>query len=102
MKKSIIEVVHESAKGLYDAGLVDTVTMRELDSLCLPEIRKLKPQEIKKIRLHEKISQSVLAKYLNVSLSTVQHWETGEKKPSGAALKLLNIVADKGLAAVAD
>lgn len=100
MDKSILEVVHESAKGLYDAGLMDTMTMREFDAMCLPKVHKMKPKDIKKLRLREKMSQSVFAKFLNISSSTVKHWETGEKHPSGAALKLLNIVEKNGLVAI--
>ena len=33
-----------------------------------------------------------LARYLNTSESTVEKWETGAKRPSGMALKLLAIV----------
>jgi putative transcriptional regulator len=65
MKQSIIEVVHESAKGLYDAGLMDVETMHTFDALCLPAVRDFSPKEIKRIRLHEKLSQPVFAKYLN-------------------------------------
>ena len=97
----MIEVAHETVKGLHKAGLVDKVTMHEFDALCLPKIRTLKPKDIKKIRERESISQPILAKFLNVSPSSVKHWETGEKHPSGAALKLLNIVAEKGLRAIA-
>lgn len=100
MEKSILEVVHESANDLYEAGVIDAVTMREYDALCLPEVHKLSSHQIKRIRLREKISQPILAQYLNVSSSTVKHWETGEKHPSGASLKLLNIVAEKGLKAL--
>lgn len=96
MKKSISEVVHESAKDLYEAGLMKVETMRTFDALCLPPVRQLSPQEIKKIRLHEKLSQPVFAQYLNASPSTVKKWETGEKHPTGPTLKLLNLVADKG------
>jgi putative transcriptional regulator len=39
----------------------------------------------------------VFAAILNVSVSTVQKWETGEKKPGGASLKLLNLVRRKGI-----
>jgi len=39
----------------------------------------------------------VFARYLNTSESTVEKWETGAKKPSGAALKLLRIVQKHGL-----
>ncbi len=35
--------------------------------------------------------ESVFARYLNVSVKTVQSWEQGIGKPSGAALKLLTI-----------
>jgi putative transcriptional regulator len=35
-----------------------------------------------------------------MSVSTVQKWEIGEKKPSGPALKLLDLVQRKGLKAL--
>ena len=57
-------------------------------------------EEIKALRAREKISQPVLARVLNVSPSTVKHWEIGDKHPSGAALKLLNLIFKKGLAVV--
>jgi len=41
--------------------------------------------------------QAVFAVYLNISLSTIQKWERGQKKPSGASLKLLDLVDRKGL-----
>lgn len=100
MKNSILEVVHESAKDLYEAGLVDMKTMRKFDTMCLPPVRQLTPMEIKRIRLREKISQPVFAVYLNASPSTVKKWETGEKHPTGPALRLLNVIAEKGLQAI--
>ena len=100
MKKSILETVHESATDLHEINLVNTVTMREFDALCLPEIHEMKPKEIKKLRERVKVSQPVLAMCLNVSSSTVKHWERGEKHPSKPAMKLLNLVADKGLQAI--
>jgi putative transcriptional regulator len=97
MKKKLLEVAHEIANDLYDAGVINAVTMREYDAACIPLIRELTPREIKLIRLHEKVSQAVFAKYLNTSASTVRQWEQGEKHPRGTSLKLLNLVADKGL-----
>jgi len=35
------------------------------------------------------MSQAVFAAVLNTSVSTVQKWEIGEKRPSGPSLKLL-------------
>lgn len=55
---------------------------------------------LKKIRLREKVSQPIFAMYLNTSPSTVRQWEQGEKHPRGTSLKLLNMIADKGLAAL--
>jgi len=45
--------------------------------------------------------QSVFAAYLNISTSTVQKWEIGEKKPSGIALRFLNMIEKNGLAIIA-
>jgi putative transcriptional regulator len=46
------------------------------------------------------VSQAVFAAVLNTSLSTVQKWEVGDKKPSGPSLKMLNLIERKGLQAV--
>jgi putative transcriptional regulator len=97
MKKSILEVVHESAKGLFEIGLMDAKTMHSFDVKCLPTVKQFTPNQIKQIRLREKVSQPVFAEYLNASPSTIKKWETGEKHPTGPALKLLNLVAEKGL-----
>lgn len=53
-------------------------------------------KDIKKIREKGRYSQSIFAKVLNVSIKTVQSWESGERFPSHAALRLLEIV-DKGI-----
>jgi putative transcriptional regulator len=42
----------------------------------------------------------VLAAVINTSVSTVQKWEVGDKKPSGPSLKLLSLIERKGLNAV--
>lgn len=97
MDKSILEVVHESAKGLYDAGIIDVTTMHEFYTLCLPPIKELSAQEIKTLRLKEHVSQAVFARYLNTSSSTIRQWEQGEKRPRGTSMKLLNLIATKGL-----
>jgi len=94
---SPLEAVHEAATSLYNAGLMKGQTMREFDALCLPPVHDLSAHDIKHIRLREKVSQAVFAKYLNTSISTMKQWELGEKHPRGTSLKLLNLVNDKGL-----
>ncbi len=97
MNKSILDVIHSSAEDLHAAGVMDLATLREFDALCLPPIEKYTASQIKSIRTHIKVSQGVFAAYLNTSISTVQKWEQGTKKPNGPSLKLLNLVAKKGL-----
>ena len=100
MTDSILDAVHKTAKGLNKAGLVDEITMREFDALCLPPVKEYTARQIKRIRLKHKASQAVFAAYLNTSKSTVQKWEQGQKKPNGPSLKLLNLVERKGLEAL--
>jgi putative transcriptional regulator len=100
-KSRILEAVHETAMDMFEAGVMDQITMREFDILCLPKIEKLEPQKIKAIRETAQVSQAVFAAILNTSVSTVQKWEIGQKRPSGTALKLLHIVEKRGLDAIA-
>jgi putative transcriptional regulator len=95
--KTLLEILHNSAKSMHDLGVIDGKTMRNFDEACLHEIQHLSPNEIKAIRIENKISQSIFAKLLNASNSTVQKWETGEKEPRGISLKLLNIIKRNGV-----
>lgn len=100
MATKILDTVHETAKGLQKSGAMETKTMREFDALCLSPVKDLSATQIKRLRMRNKASQAVFAAYLNTSASTVQKWEQGQKKPSGASLKLLNLVEQKGLEAI--
>jgi putative transcriptional regulator len=102
MKKSkILEAVHETALGLHKADVIDQVTMREFNVLCMQAVEPLEPLQIKRIREASNVSQAVFAAYLNTSVSTIQKWEIGNKKPTGSALKLLHLVQKRGLEAIA-
>ena len=96
-KSPILEAVRKTAKGLHAAGVMDQVTLREFDRLCLPPVEPLSPSKIKKIRETSHVSQAVFAALLNISVSTVQKWEIGQKRPTGTALKLLHLVQKRGL-----
>jgi len=97
LRKELLETV----RGLYDLDAVDGKTMRDFESLRVESPKTYSAYEIKRLRLKEKASQAVFAAYLNTSVSTVQKWEIGEKKPSGPALKLLDLVERKGLKVLA-
>jgi putative transcriptional regulator len=100
-KSDAMAAIHEMMEDLHVGGVIDKQTMRRFDEACLTPIRPLQPAEIKAIREKEHVSQTVFANYLNVTSSLVSKWERGEKRPSGASLKLLSLVEKNGLAAVA-
>lgn len=93
----LLSAIHETAKGLHNAGVMKKETLREFDILCLPKPETYTPEKIKEIRNRYNVSQAVFAAYLNISASTIQKWEQGQKKPNGVSLKLLSIVDKKGL-----
>lgn len=79
------------------AGLISKRRMGEFEALCNLDVHEMRPQQIKALREQARVSQAVFAAVLNTSLSTVQKWEVGDKKPSGPSLKLLNLIERKGV-----
>jgi putative transcriptional regulator len=51
----------------------------------------IQAEEVTKVRLKNGLSQAVFAHMLNVSTKTVQSWEQGQRKPSQAALRLIQV-----------
>lgn len=96
----IIESLRGDLAALHEAGAISKVTMRNFDAICPPPVRAFSADDIRHLREELKFSQPVLARYLHTTASTVRKWERGETRPAGPALKLLNILADKGLQAV--
>ena len=99
-KSRILDEVHETALGLRSSGLISKRSMLKFDDLCDLEVKQISPKQIRQLREKENVSQAVFAAILNISVSTIQKWELGDKKPSGSSLKLLNILDRKGLQAV--
>lgn len=100
-RTDLLASVHETMEAMHEVGGIDKTTMRRFDALCLTAIEPIGPEDIKALRERERVSQAVLARHLNVTTGLVSQWERGEKKPGGAALKLLTLVRKRGLSAVA-
>ena len=100
-KSDALAAAHETALGLVEAGVMAKRTMRAFDEICLTPVEDMTPKDIRELRMRENASQAVFARYLNVTTSLVSQWERGEKRPRGASLKLLTLVARNGLDAVA-
>ncbi len=69
-----------------------TLRTSELETLMPPP--ELSAKDVAKIRSKElHMSQGAFAKLLGVSVRIVQSWEQGNKKPSGAARRLLQVAS---------
>ncbi len=96
-KSDAFEAIHSAVGGMYRSKTIDKATMKYFDETCLIVPAELAPKQIKHLRESQHVSQPVFARYLNTSESTVEKWETGAKRPSNIALKLLTVVQKHGL-----
>lgn len=96
----IIESLREDLTTLHQAGAISKVTMRQFETLFPAPVREFSAADIKQLREVLNFSQPVFAHHLHTTASTVRKWEQGETRPTGPALKLLNVIADKGLQAI--
>lgn len=99
-KSRLLGAVHATAHDLHKLGFIDKRTMREYDVLCIEPISTYTADQIRSLRERYRISQAVMASVLNTSLSTIQKWEIGDKRPAGPSLKLLSLLDRKGLEAL--
>jgi putative transcriptional regulator len=96
----ILDIANDMAQGLFKAGAMDEITLREVEALCLPTLKTFRPEDVKRIRKANHVSQAVFAAIMGIGKTTVQQWEQGLKKPSGPAQRLLDIIDRKGLTAL--
>lgn len=97
----ILDMAHDMATDLHEAGAMNDITMRFMDELCLPAARTFTAKDVKAIRKKTRTSQAVFAVILNVGSSTVAQWEQGNRSPSGPSARLLDVIDRKGIEAIA-
>lgn len=98
----VLDEMLEMARALQGRGLISRQDMAKMSLICQPA-PIYGSEKVAFIRVRKaRVSQSVLASILNVSVSAVQKWESpgSGKHPSGAAAKLLQLIEAKGLLAV--
>lgn len=94
----------ETAEGMRTAGILDAeapakITMRHLGAAA-PATISITPRQIRAMRERARMSQAVFARHLNVTPGYISQLERGAKRPTGAALVLLNVIRRKGIEAV--
>lgn len=101
-KERVLKELMETAIGLSQNGMMSKKDLDLITQLCEAP-PAYPPEKVVALRTNKaKMSQSVFAAVLNVSVSTVQKWESesSNKHPTGAAAKLLQLVEKKGIEAI--
>jgi len=93
MRDSIKKSISVTVQDLMNSGIKTSFTQKELNSLGveIPEVQ-LSAIQIKEIRKQINLSQTVFARLLNVSPSSIRQWEQGKRKPTGATKVLLELL----------
>jgi putative transcriptional regulator len=97
MKPKEIEFNAEELVGSVEAFAAHVqrrkkLTLRTRKLSLPPPLKPLRPQEIVALRHRLNVSQAVFASLLNVPRVTAISWERGRRQPTGAALRLLDLV----------
>src|SRR5690554_8216104 len=99
-RSDALAAIHETMEALHEVGAIDKQTMSDFDETCLTPVKTLAPEEIRALGEREHLSQSVFARYLNVSKNLISDWERGVKRPGGPALRLLTLIEKRGIQAI--
>ena len=97
---NIQDTINDIAQGLHRSNIIDKKTLRDLTDGDIPVLVEYTGEDIHQLRKKQKLSQSVFAKYLNVSPAMIRSLEQGQSHAHGAILKLLNIVDRHGIGAL--
>jgi putative transcriptional regulator len=92
VEDEVLATAHGLARALHRVGAMDDLSMRDLDRLCLPPRPDYTGPDVRRIRAAARMSQPVFARLLGVDKSAVAQWERGAKRPSGPALRLLEVL----------
>ena len=93
MRNSVKKAIGTTVQDLLKRGVKTSFTQKELKELEveIPEV-EMSAKDIQRIRASIKLSQSVFAKILNVSSSSVRQWEQGKRTPTGSTKILLELL----------
>ena len=78
-----------------DIGAELLASVLEMKAGKTGRIHRIPLSEVTQARAKSGLSQSQFAQVLGVSMRTLQEWEQGRRKPSGAARALLSIAAKR-------
>lgn len=77
-------------EAVEDSKCLDKKLKRKI--VTIVPVKEYKAEQIKSIRKSTGMSQKLFASYIGVSDKTVEAWEAGVNRPSGAASRILNMM----------
>lgn len=87
-----MSVFDEIKTGLNEAIEYEKGNLKaETRTMSITPLEEFSPSEIKEIRKSAGLTQNLFAKFLGVSLKTVEAWEAGRNQPNGTACRMLSI-----------
>jgi putative transcriptional regulator len=74
------------------AGLTEALAHAKGQPTAIREHR-IDRVDVRQLRAQIGLTQEQFSSKFGISLPTLRHWERGDRKPQGAALVLLNVIA---------
>jgi putative transcriptional regulator len=101
LAKALLETADDMRRaGVMTGAAHEKITLRHLGEAAGGVPEAISGEEIRALRARARLSQAVLARYLNVTVGYVSHLERGVKRPTGPALVLLDVIRRKGVDAI--
>ncbi|MEM6161367.1 helix-turn-helix domain-containing protein [Erwinia sp. P6884] len=103
MAANLLEL-QQMAQELNELGAMPDETLQRINARVrvrewrerIGEVQVMNGEQIKAMRNRYGMSQSALAYTLSMSVESVSKWERDQIRPSGPALRLLNIIDARG------
>ena len=87
----MVSIYKEAVKDALYPKMNGVVSKRN-HSLSVNPLKNMTAEDIKTLRKSLKLSISVFSSVLGISNKTLEAWEAGTNKPSGPALRLMNMM----------
>jgi putative transcriptional regulator len=91
-KKSLADDILEGLEQALAYTQGKNVPGLTVKNIKIKPVKEIKPAGIKKVRKSLHMSQQIFAEILGVSKKTIEAWENGSRKPTGSALRLIEIL----------
>lgn len=98
LTRELLETVNDMrGAGILSRRMHDKITLRHLGDAKSPMAAPIAAKDIRAMRQKANLSQAVFARFLNLTVGYVSQLERGAKRPTGAALAMLNVIRRKGI-----